>query len=489
MGIIMTLVSRRATEGELLLAPATSKRKSVFWSIGSERRDQSLVVVGLVVLLGAAAAAAITISPSPVSHSAPARAAVEATTFLIAALAACLLCGRARAGRRGRDLMLAWGVGLFAVIEGSFSLLPAIVSREIDGNLLRAHAIALLLVAVVFAVAALAPLHVIDRAGRRSAHAMGASLIGLPLVLLVTDALSFVPAPAGLAVATPATGFMATDLAAALLAVVAGAVFAGRAIRDGTELQAWIAAALVLLGTAQLDAGVNVLTPEWMTMGEVLRSAAALALLAGALRQLGTYPSAAARRAVAQERRRIARDLHDGLAQELAYIAAHAPRVAAGSDDPAAARIAEAAACALDETRLAIASLAHTPGESLGSALTRTAERIASRAGGIVRIDLQEGVEVEAAVRSDLLRIVREATTNAVRHGGASEVLLTLTGGEAVVLRIADDGVGFRPDGAAAGSHSGFGLTSMQERAARAGGRLRVRSDPGRGTVVEVRIA
>jgi signal transduction histidine kinase len=106
-----------------------------------------------------------------------------------------------------------------------------------------------------------------------------------------------------------------------------------------------------------------------------------------------------------------------------------------------------------------------------------------------VRIDLQEGVEVEAAVRSDLLRIVREATTNAVRHGGASEVLLTLTGGEAVVLRIADDGVGFRPDGAAAGSHSGFGLTSMQERAARAGVRLRVRSDPGRGTVVEVRIA
>jgi signal transduction histidine kinase len=107
----------------------------------------------------------------------------------------------------------------------------------------------------------------------------------------------------------------------------------------------------------------------------------------------------------------------------------------------------------------------------------------------VSRVDLQADVEVEQAVRSDLLRIVTEATTNAVRHSGASEVSLSLTGGEPLVLRIADDGAGFQPDAAGRELYSGYGLTSMRERAERAGGLLRVRSDPGQGTVVEVSIA
>ena len=444
------------------------------------------MIVGLMALLGGAAAVAITVHLPPASESTPALAAIEATTVLVAALAACVLYGRARAGGRGRDLVMAWGVGLFAVVEGSFALFPAVVSRELDGDLLRADSLARLLIAVVFAAAALVPAHLIDRAGRRTAHAMGIGLLAIPLAMLVVDALNSVNPSA----ATPTTDQAAMYLCAALLAVVAGIAFAARATRDRSELQAWVAGGLVLLGDAYLGVAVNpIRASEWLTTGDLLRAAAAFMLLAGALRQLGTYPSASARRAVAQERRRIARDLHDGLAQELAYIAAHAPRMVAGSDDPAAGKLAEAAACALDESRLAIASLAHGPRESLGSELARTAERIAARAGRVVRVDLEEGVEVEPAVRSDLLRIVSEATTNAVRHSGASEVWLSLTGGEAVVLKIADDGVGFQPDGGDSGLYSGFGLTSMRERAERAGGRLRVSSDPGCGTVIEVRIA
>jgi signal transduction histidine kinase len=454
------------------------------------RGKQPMVLVLVVALGGAAVAAIMLDSPSP-GQNAPARAAVEVLTVLVAALAAWLLYGRARAGGRGRDLTVAWGVGLFAVVEATSSLLPAIVSQEVDGALLRADAIARLIIAVVLAVAALAPAHLVDRAGRRTAYAMVTGLLGVPLALLMIVALYPVNASAALAAATPSTGVAATHLAAMLVTVVAAAAFAWRAVRDGTELDAWIAGAVVLLGGAHLAAGVSpVLTPEWITTGDLLRCAAALMLLAGAVGQLGTYLSPAARRAVAQERRRIARDLHDGLAQELAYIAAYAPRMAARSDDPAAARLAEAAACALDESRLAIASLTHERWEPLGPALARAAERIASRAGGVVRADLQEGVEVEHAVRADLVRIVMEATTNAVRHSGASEVSLSLTGGEeAVVLQISDDGVGFHPDGGGRRAHAGFGLTSMQERAERAGGRLRVDSGPGGGTVVEVRIA
>ncbi|HEV7885512.1 MAG TPA: ATP-binding protein [Solirubrobacteraceae bacterium] len=446
------------------------------------------MAIALAVLLGAAAAA-IWIDPPPPSESAPARAAVEMLTVLVAALAACLMLGRARAGGRGRDLALASGVALFAVVEGGCSLLPAITSHESGGALLGAEAIARLLVAVVLVVASLTPAPLLDHAGRRTGYAIGAALLAVAAALVLL-AIPGLDPPSQPAASRPAWQ-TATQLAAALAAVIAAAAFARRSARNGGgELDAWIAMAVVLLGGAQLAAALGpVAAPDHVTTGILLRPAAAIVLLAGALAQLGTYPSALTRRAVAQERRRIARDLHDGLAQELAYIAAHAPRMAARSGDPVAAGLAEAAAFALDHSRLVIAGLAQEPGEPLGPALAHAAERIASRAGRVVRADLQAGVDVEPAVRGDLLRIVMEATTNAVRHSGASEVSLSLTGGEAVVLRIADDGVGFGVDDVAPRSYSGFGLRSMQERAERAGGRLRVRSRPGGGTEVEVRIA
>lgn len=485
----MRLGISRATARQSLLAPTHSPiRRSACRDSAPAARDQSRIF-GLVLLVGAALAA-ITLQLPSVNQNAPAGAAVQTTTVLVVALATCLLYGAARAGGRGRDLALALGVGLFAIVQATLSLLPAIVSQQADGPLLGADAVARLLIGLVLVVAALAPAGLIDRAGRRTAYALGAGLLAILTALIVIVALHRVSASEALAAANPPTGAAATYLAAVLAAIVAGAAFAVRAARDGAELAAWLAAAVLLLAGAHLEAALNpVLTPQWLTTSDLLGCAAALMLLAGALRQRATYLSAAARRAVVQERRRIARDLHDGLAQELAFIAAHAPRLAAESEDPAASRLAEAAASALDESRLAIASLAHEPEEPLGRALARAAERIASRAGGVVRVDLQDGVEVEPAVRSDLLRIVREATTNAVRHGGASEVLVSLTGGETVVLRIADDGVGFQADDGGEGPYSGFGLTSMRERAERAGGRLRVRSDPGCGTVIEVRIA
>ena len=198
---------------------------------------------------------------------------------------------------------------------------------------------------------------------------------------------------------------------------------------------------------------------------------------------------AAVRRAVAEERRRIARDLHDGLSQELAYIAAHAPGFAARAGDPEAERIAEAATSALHESRLVLSSLTQEPRAPLGRSLAQAAERIAQREGTAVELDIQEGVDVEPAVQDELVRIVREATTNAVRHGGSSRVSLSLTDVDELVLKIADDGSGFPRDDVARMPGSGFGLTSMKERAAHVGGALSVHSDPGRGTVVEVRIA
>ncbi|MEA2148975.1 MAG: hypothetical protein QOD69_805 [Solirubrobacteraceae bacterium] len=476
-------------------SPAALVSPAAFALDGLDRPSRSLpdrrslrriaAIVALAVALAGAAVAAVALDVPWTLRGAPARAAVEMAAVLVGLLAAYLLFDRAMAAGRGRQLALAWGVGLMAVAEGALSLLPNVVSLDFGVALVRVDAIARLLIAVVLAGAALAPARALDRAGRRTAGAMGLSLLGLPLVLVVIAAGN----------ATGASGAAEPSwrepayLAAALLVLVAGARLAARAVRDGAELWAWIAGALVLFAAANFDAAFDPsLPPAWITTCDVLRYAAAALVLGGALRQLGAHPSRAARRAVAQERRRIARDLHDGLAQELAFIASQAPRMAATGNDPATARLVEAAASALEESRLAIGLLGDDSEESLGHALRRTGERLAGRTGRVVRVDLQEGVVVDPAARGDLLRIAREAATNAFSHGDATEVSISLTRGDAVVLRIADDGIGFEPDGVTPGVFSGFGLTSMRERAERAGGQLRVHSEPGRGTVVEVRV-
>lgn len=444
-------------------------------------------IVALAVPLAGAAVAGATLDVPWALRGAPARAAVETAAVLAGLVAAYLIFDRAEAGGRGRELVLAWGVGLMAVVEGALSLLPNVVSLDLGVALVRVDAIGRVLIAVVLAIAALAPAHVLDRAGRRTARAMAVALVGVPLLLI---ALAASNAAGGSTDAEPLWREPAHLLAAAL-ALVAGVAFAARAVRRSAELSTWLAGAFVLFAGANVDAANDPsLPPDWITSCDLLRYGAAALLLGGALRQLGSHPSRAARRAVLQERRRIARDLHDGLAQDLAFIAAHAPRVGVALDDPATARLAEAAATALEESRLAIALLGDTTEASLAPALRWTGERLALRTGRDVRVDVQEGVAIDPAAHTDLLRIVREAATNAVRHGDATEVSISLTaaGAGAAVLRIADDGAGFVPGDVVPGVLSGFGLTSMRDRAERIGGRLLVQSEPGRGTVVEVRI-
>jgi signal transduction histidine kinase len=417
------------------------------------------------------------------SRGAPARAAVDMTTILVAALTAFLLRARALDGGGGRTLTLAFGVGLIGVAEATCSLPLEIVSRVNESTMESIDVLASLLVAGVVAVAALAPARVLDRAGRRTGRAMAGALLALPAGgLAVAVLVPFDGDPAG-----AAAWHAPVYVAAALLGLVAGSAFAARAVRDGARLEAWAAAALVLFAAANLDAAVIPdVTQQSLTTGDLLHAPVVVILLVGVLREARSQLTPAGRRGIAEERRRIARDLHDGLAQELAFIAAQAPRLAAESNDPAAARMAEAAVSALDESRLAIALLGDQPWEPLGLALTRTAERIATRADAIVVSDVDEAVDVAPEVRMHLLRIVREATTNAVVHGDASEISIVLRGDPNVVLEIADNGVGFGLGRLVGRASSGFGLTSMRERAERAGGQLHVRSAPGRGTIIEV---
>jgi signal transduction histidine kinase len=187
------------------------------------------------------------------------------------------------------------------------------------------------------------------------------------------------------------------------------------------------------------------------------------------------------RRATAEERRRIARDLHDGLAHELAFIASKAGRTGTGAN---AREVASAADRALDEARRAITVLSSTEPQSLSHALTQTAEDLGARLGAPVLLDFDDSFDVPPPVAEQLLRVVREAITNAAVHGRPRAVTITLqTDQHARQLVISDDGCGFDP---AASAGRGFGLVSMRERAASIGAGFEVRSAPGQGTRIEV---
>ena len=188
--------------------------------------------------------------------------------------------------------------------------------------------------------------------------------------------------------------------------------------------------------------------------------------------------------AIGEERLRIARNLHDGLAQELAYITMEARRMAAMEPGGRAERLALAAERALTESRCAIDALGSGNGDPFPDEISALADELATREGARVSVRVDPTIEVDRADREALLRIMREAISNGVRHGRATEVDLELTGGDAIRMAVRDNGSGFRPGGPR--RPGSFGLASMRARAQAAGGDLTVQSAPGRGTLVEV---
>jgi signal transduction histidine kinase len=91
---------------------------------------------------------------------------------------------------------------------------------------------------------------------------------------------------------------------------------------------------------------------------------------------------------------------------------------------------------------------------------------------------------VSPAWEEALTRILREAVTNAVRHGGAPTVSVLLRDVDGILLRVTDEGRGF--DASEPPSDAHFGLTSMRERTEALGGEFKLSSQPGRGTSIEV---
>lgn len=225
------------------------------------------------------------------------------------------------------------------------------------------------------------------------------------------------------------------------------------------------------------------LPTDWIAPREGLRLRAAVLILAAAVRQQIQMGTERANTAAIAERRRVARDLHDGLAQDLAFIAAHGARMAGdlGAEHP----LAIAARRALAISRDTIAELSDSASATAEEALEAVAHELRQRFEIAITIDCRLGTEPAPNARDHLARIAREAIANAARHGGAENVTVSLRRiGARTVLRVCDDGRGIERAARAAGE--GFGLRSMRERAATLGGYLNHRQRDSGGTELKV---
>jgi signal transduction histidine kinase len=275
--------------------------------------------------------------------------------------------------------------------------------------------------------------------------------------------------------------------------------------RDRVVMDAWVAVGLVFAAFAEI---MWILYPSGhpgqVAVADVVRLAFVVALLLGleaearitlirlrtANVELSRLRDLEGARAAMDERGRLARELHDGLAQDLWLAKLKAGQIGAIDGLPDAARPllqdAEAAIdSGLNEARQAVLALrlAASDDEGFCSLIRRYVDDFEDRFA--IRVEFvceADATVVAARTQVEVLRIAQEALTNARQHSGASVVGMRLVAAHGrVVLRIVDNGSGF--DTRRKGGDR-FGLLSMRERAALIGGRFRVRSRVGDGTAV-----
>jgi two-component system, NarL family, sensor histidine kinase UhpB len=197
-----------------------------------------------------------------------------------------------------------------------------------------------------------------------------------------------------------------------------------------------------------------------------------------------------ARRALAaqeDERRRVARELHDEVGQSLTAVILQLQQARSGALADAGERIAEAQDAArgtLEEVRAIARNLRPEALDELGlSAALRQLCLDAERTG--IAVERRIGVDsvLEPEVEVVIYRVAQEALTNALRHAGAASIRLTFeaSGGSGAILNVADDGCG-------PGGRPGSGTRGMRERAVLVGGTLDIQAAPGGGTVVTLNL-
>lgn len=409
------------------------------------------------------------------------RIALDTAVAIVASIVAVLAAIRFLVEGRGMDILLA--AGFLATGLGSFGFGVAPV---LDGGRLGAGEAWARIGADLFGAALIALAPFITR---RTSNRPRALLAGLLVVLASLAGIWVDTRILGLdlgvtgAADDHAPAVIVAFALLALLAVVAAVGFGLRFRRYGRDLDRWLALALTLVVFADLH---FVLQPtrssEYVLQGDFLRLLSFAVLLVGVWRAIS---QAEFGRAVAEERARVAREIHDGLAQYLFAISTQVSMLEGGAAlDDLLPRLKHAADAAQQEARFAVLALSSASGTApFDAALKRYVDFLCADGVVDVEVDIDAAVRLAPDEQIEVFRIVQEGLANARRHAGASrvEVCLRQRAGRRVVT-IDDDGHGFDGTGTAAGQ----GLENMRSRAASIQGAFALRSAPGRGTSIEV---
>ena len=415
-------------------------------------------------------------------------AALETAGALMSLLAAHLMYGRFRRTGERRDLVVATSLAVLATTNLCFSAVPAVLQNTPDTFASWAPLAGRALAAAIFALAAFLPDRTVPDRGRAAMVWFGAWVAGLIVIRLVFVAVDDrLPQPFVMLQSAEHNAVLAVQIGLMAILGLSAIGFARLAARSGSMLMLCFAIAAVVSCFARLN---YVIYPsqyaEWFFTADVLRLAAVGVLLAGGVLERRDAQYEVEANAVRDERRRIARELHDGVAQELAFIVQQTARLAEKDGTPEVMTdVLRSAQRALQDSRDAIAALVRPNDEPLQATLARAGEQVARREGVTVQMEVPEGVSVAPETREALLRILREAVTNSARHGGAKVVRVTCSTQPKLRLVITDDGTGFDPGAVPEGSGH-YGLLGMRERVERLGGAFQMESEPGQGAQLEV---
>ena len=478
----------------LLLADGTSispsiERAAIARRIGEfsakVRAELSLLSV---LALAAAVVLLIDFVPAPDFASPTFRATIETVMTLFAFGGAWLLRAQFVWSRRLRDLLLFGALMTLGLTSLVSRELPAVMNQAAGGQLTGVALWGELFVALAFAAAAFTAADCLIADGRAVVSAAILSMVAVGIaalggLLLGGQFVTVGAHAAGVATGTAEHPFELVVVLATTGLFISGAVMFGWS--GGFEhngLGRWLAVGAILLAAASFSHFG--LSSQRVASRDVVRLLALASLFGASVRLELQVRRSAARAAAMAERRRVAQDLHDGLAQDLAFIAAYGPRIAAqlGDEHPVAIAVRRALAA----TRCTIEELSDPGAANAQEALEAIAYELRDRFDIKIAVHAQLDDDIDPDTREQMGRIVREAIANAVRHGGAENVIVSLKrtdGG--IVLRVIDDGSGI--DNTRSGQAAeGFGLSSMRERAASLGGQLTVRQPNERGTELEV---
>jgi signal transduction histidine kinase len=430
----------------------------------------------------------------PVAYRSPSlRAAAETALILLALTAVWLLRAQFLRTPNLRKLLLLTALLLLGLSELLADALPVALQAESANGLTASAPISELAIAAILAAAAFTPP---DRLIAGARQRLRISLVGCLAVLGAAELAGLLARSELLADSNyPGLGVdyaLRHPLGLALL-LITGALllyatldFARQGRLEGNPVLRLLAGGTLLLAAERL----SYLTLPWVSpSGISLRigfALAALALfLAAAVRRDRELRATLTRAAAIAERRRVAEDLHDGLAQDLAFIAACGGRLAGelGEEHP----VVVAARRALSVSRYTIGGLTDMRSMPPREALEAIAHELGERFGIGIEVQAHPGTDLAPQAREHVARITREAIANAARHGQARHVVISLKPTEAgLALRVCDDGCGVREKACTALNGGGFGMHNMQERATALGGQLHVRARKAGGTELEV---